>query len=1191
MKNHIYILILIILIFSLIGIHTVKVNDENGLKKLISNDGQDLLIEINKNIEITNDITINKSFQKISIVGNSLQSSSLNFKNLNHKIYFGINVKEIVIKKVSIIGNLFFNNTENVTINSVALYGTIQSDFENNNNISFKISNFKYVATTENSNLIDHCIYIGGNLSIEHSEFLGSSSCLKRMLYFKGLNNYSLTIKNSHFDGNYSCPCLTINRGTTVNVVNSIFEKGYTHPSTEEGGAGINILYSKSTFNNCTFSDNLSSNSGGAFVLYNIYEFSATDINVYNTTALYNGSMAQVRCLNEVKYPTKFKNVRQINSGNVKGITQGGFIMNLEGSCDVDVQNYYAENLINEYGQGSAFVVTGYSSLNITNIYINELTGNAVEGLFINTYNVLNVDINVYNYTLSNFRQYSDRKSGALLWLNNYSNIVLKKGIYKNITGNNLFFSYISEHSQVNIDDLTVDNYKTKRVSEFFALSSSFYPRVSLVIKKLKLYNIISRGPLFSTSFGSLEIYNSEIKNIHLCDDSQDCGISQGIEQYIIDTGIAIIGGGSNVIIENTVFDNIHDVGGILLSSGSTIKMSSNTFKNSFLKNGLIKFNTNSNFGGQYLIENSKFINITSEYGSVIYIEKLKQFFWYKNEAIFTNSKFINNTATKYGGVIYSKESDISESVVFTDCVFENNKASVGSISYCLDINSEPEFTNLKQLRKIDRAFATNPTSLRMNNENLIKNISFYSGEKIPEGISCSLYDDYNKVISLESDASNIDYDEFIFFSLSINDTYNAEIHGQYQSYCWGESCEIPPVKVIGNPGNYIIRMIINTFGEFSRFQNNYIDIPIEIKPCNSSYINQYMESPKIKSCYSPKCDPLCYNLGKCVNINVCDCRNTSYTGDHCDQFYKLNRIKVLDNFIQSISYLLIFLIILTTIMTLYQKKHPYIKGGGVDFLILILIGSIIKIIFVLFLVQDKTTNICYFLYLFDNSSFSLVFGSILVKALRIYKIFGIGVPNKKSYGLNKITMYFIILSILVIHLFFCLLWYKLNLLNAKPFYTNSNQEYYKCVYPKSSNITMAFNYFILIYGCFLSYSIRNVEKNFRENLTVPVYIYVIFRVLLQIIEIQNISIIVQDFLNEIGTSRCKETSKNSSGLDLNISLEISKNTSGLNLIEEYDFNKLNITIESNDTKSNISKSNILKSTKNQNKNKNKNKK
>lgn len=50
-------------------------------------------------------------------------------------------------------------------------------------------------------------------------------------------------------------------------------------------------------------------------------------------------------------------------------------------------------------------------------------------------------------------------------------------------------------------------------------------------------------------------------------------------------------------------------------------------------------------------------------------------------------------------------------------------------------------------------------------------------------------------MISFESDISSIKFNEFMFFSINVIDTYNVELYGQTQSYCWGDSCVFPQVK------------------------------------------------------------------------------------------------------------------------------------------------------------------------------------------------------------------------------------------------------------------------------------------------------------------------------------------------------------------------------------------------------------
>eukprot|EP00833_Pecoramyces_ruminatium_P007348 jgi/Orpsp1_1/1181380/evm.model.c7180000077019.1 len=181
--------------------------------------------------------------------------------------------------------------------------------------------------------------------------------------------------------------------------------------------------------------------------------------------------------------------------------------------------------------------------------------------------------------------------------------------------------------------------------------------------------------------------------------------------------------------------------------------------------------------------------------------------------------------------------------------------------------------------------------------------------------------------MKLKIDTSNIQYDEFIFYNLEINDTYRAELIGTSQSFCLETDCDLSPIKVIGIPGVYTLKLIINGFGPYVPFENNYIDIPIEIRECNNStYVNNNIESQYFKSCYLPYCEFSC-NLGKCVNNNICDCQGTHYTGKFCDQYFKLERIKKLDDLINILSTLLLSSILIIGIFTILQRENPNIKG------------------------------------------------------------------------------------------------------------------------------------------------------------------------------------------------------------------------------------------------------------------------
>jgi len=100
------------------------------------------------------------------------------------------------------------------------------------------------------------------------------------------------------------------------------------------------------------------------------------------------------------------------------------------------------------------------------------------------------------------------------------------------------------------------------------------------------------------------------------------------------------------------------------------------------------------------------------------------------------NALFQNNSASKYGGVIYSLSKYSNKYVKLIDCEFQNNTAIMGYISYSLKKESEPEISNIDELRKEKGAIATNPTKIKLNDDSLYS-ISILSGEKLPEGIAC----------------------------------------------------------------------------------------------------------------------------------------------------------------------------------------------------------------------------------------------------------------------------------------------------------------------------------------------------------------------------------------------------------------------------------------------------------------------
>jgi len=140
--------------------------------------------------------------------------------------------------------------------------------------------------------------------------------------------------------------------------------------------------------------------------------------------------------------------------------------------------------------------------------------------------------------------------------------------------------------------------------------------------------------------------------------------------------------------------------------------------------------------GGGYSITSSNFENNTSEYGTIFnmpYINPKTD----KNSIItFSSCNFINNTASKFGGVILSGIN--GDRIAFTDCTFINNHAMFGNIVYAHSKDALPSFENINSID-----VSTTPVDYKMFG-NIVDRISILSGESIPEGIVCK-FNKYTK--------------------------------------------------------------------------------------------------------------------------------------------------------------------------------------------------------------------------------------------------------------------------------------------------------------------------------------------------------------------------------------------------------------------------------------------------------------
>ncbi len=100
-----------------------------------------------------------------------------------------------------------------------------------------------------------------------------------------------------------------------------------------------------------------------------------------------------------------------------------------------------------------------------------------------------------------------------------------------------------------------------------------------------------------------------------------------------------------------------------------------------------------------------------------------------------SNSKFINNRALKFGGVIYFIGNSIVDNyhTTFLNCYFYKNNAFIGKNVY---VHSKSTLQTIGNFDSTDAS--TVPTNFEMCG-NIVDEISILSGESIPEGIMCKL--------------------------------------------------------------------------------------------------------------------------------------------------------------------------------------------------------------------------------------------------------------------------------------------------------------------------------------------------------------------------------------------------------------------------------------------------------------------
>ncbi|ORX59206.1 hypothetical protein BCR36DRAFT_275911 [Piromyces finnis] len=580
--------------------------------------------------------------------------------------------------------------------------------------------------------------------------------------------------------------------------------------------------------------------------------------------------------------------------------------------------NFYGKNLcygdvINVEGDGKIAL----SNFHVENIYFK------YENSLIKTHNPQKngPNVSLSSCSIKNLYQNFEFYSASLITIN--------QGIVKfdncnidNINGIKMGLTSQENQGIVHFISTVINNIYSK------------YPEPIFYSKNY--YKYFSERSLLKIVFFFL--FNKKLYNIHECYKTNSCNSFKEKFSETFDSSLLYHSSEIKITLNHCSFDHIYGKKGMKLNDGY-ISFKNSQIVNSYFENGFLYYpnNNNKEIEVSYNFENVTFSNNKSNKGTFLHISDVISGSKFLLDV--RKSNFINNTAEYFGGVIYSEaKKDFScYNLIFKNSIFEDNTAILGKISYVFDIEHEMLFfptSLLDDLKSFNNNFVTNPTYL-MFDEDYNNTIEIYSGDRIDQEYSSSIYDDYGNKFSLSDDISNSKIEDLIFYEMLFygkkNEVLRSKIYGSTKSYCLNNSCKFKNLRLVGPPGDYVLELKIVGFGNYEEFLNNSIKLNVKIKECNEpGYIYQDKDGENIKSCYKPICNPKCSNQGVCINDNICDCSKTTYTGRICSERNRLGKNKIFNQIIYIISIGFIIVTIGSIYFVFHHRKNEIIKAGNI---------------------------------------------------------------------------------------------------------------------------------------------------------------------------------------------------------------------------------------------------------------------
>lgn len=133
-----------------------------------------------------------------------------------------------------------------------------------------------------------------------------------------------------------------------------------------------------------------------------------------------------------------------------------------------------------------------------------------------------------------------------------------------------------------------------------------------------------------------------------------------------------------------------------------------------------------------------------------------------------------------------------------------------------------------------------------------------------------------------------------------------------------------------------------------------------------------------------------------------------------------------------------------------YYRNHGVIKAASFDFLIIILIGLIFNFIYSILEMEEISSDLfCINILFIENLGFTLTYGSIISKTVRVYHVF----TQKAVIQKNNYSKYVFLAVLLFVNIMVTLKHYLTKTVKRNVLLTDDGMEYHVCEYSKDEDL------------------------------------------------------------------------------------------------------------------------------------------